>query len=65
MSPVRQEGSSPLEFLKLTAGWEGPLADFIQALREGSNEPNFHPHPLDAESASKLASYTGQDPPIR
>jgi ribosomal protein S18 acetylase RimI-like enzyme len=61
MRPVRQESSSPLEFLKLSAGWEGPLADFFQALREAGDEPNFHPHPLDAESARKLTSYTGHD----
>jgi hypothetical protein len=61
MSPVRQEDSSRLEFLKLTPGWEGPLADFFQALREGGKGPNFHPHPRDAESAGKLTCYTGQD----
>jgi ribosomal protein S18 acetylase RimI-like enzyme len=61
MNRVRQEDSSPLEFLKLTPEWEGPLADFFHALRGAGDESNFHPHPLDAGSANKLTSYTGRD----
>lgn len=39
----------------------GPLAAFFQALGDEGGDKHFHPHPLVADEAARLAHYSGQD----
>src|SRR3989344_5517929 len=50
-----------LECRALSPDWKGPLADFFSALRKAGDEKWFHPHPLNAEEADKIANYRGMD----
>jgi ribosomal protein S18 acetylase RimI-like enzyme len=52
---------APLEFQQLSARHERPLALFFEALAHGGDDRWFHPHPLTAEHAARLAGYRGRD----
>ncbi|HKI31431.1 MAG TPA: GNAT family N-acetyltransferase [Gemmataceae bacterium] len=52
---------SPLEFCQVAGRHERPLAAFFQDLRAHGDERWFHPHPLSAEHAARLATYQGRD----
>jgi GNAT superfamily N-acetyltransferase len=54
-------GEFPLEFSRVTARHERGLAAFFQDLCSASDERWFHPHPLTAAHAARLADYRGRD----
>lgn len=50
-----------LEIRRLAPEFEKSLVVFFKALRTGSEVSLFHPHPLNAETASLLSKSTGLD----
>ncbi len=52
---------SPLEFSRITERHEPALAAFFADLVGRGDERLFHPHPLTAEHATRLAAYRGRD----
>ncbi len=53
--------SGALEIRRMTPDLEKPLAVFFNAVREGKDASWFHPHPLNAETARKIANCCGLD----
>jgi ribosomal protein S18 acetylase RimI-like enzyme len=52
---------APLEFLRVSARHERPLARFFETLAQNGDERWFHPHPLSAAHAAALAVHAGRD----
>jgi ribosomal protein S18 acetylase RimI-like enzyme len=52
---------SPLEFCRLSSRHQVALAAFFHDLCAHGDERRFHPHPLSAEHAARLAAYQGRD----
>jgi ribosomal protein S18 acetylase RimI-like enzyme len=50
-----------LEFRRLEPSLAGAFGRFLLALGESGAGEHFHPHPLTAEEAQRLAAYDGQD----
>ncbi|MGH7780953.1 MAG: GNAT family N-acetyltransferase [Candidatus Binataceae bacterium] len=50
-----------LEFRQLTPEWSESLGHMFAVLRERGEDEQFHPHPLTAEHAESLGSYSGKD----
>ncbi len=48
-------------FRRLGPGDESQLADFFYVLLRSGAEKTFHPHPLDAKTASKICGHSGTD----
>lgn len=52
---------SSIEFVKVNPEWEQPLAEFFRVLEKAGEDIQFHPHPMNEDTAKELASYTGKD----
>jgi ribosomal protein S18 acetylase RimI-like enzyme len=52
---------SSLEFRQVSARHEQGLGAFFGDLRARGDEQWFHPHPLTADHAARLAAYRGRD----
>lgn len=50
-----------LEFRRIAAGMETPLADFLRSLEKSGDSKWFHPHPMTEEEAVKRCAYDGKD----
>lgn len=50
-----------LEFRRLSPEWAEPLAELFEALHRTGDARYFHPHPLNADTASALSQRHGRD----
>lgn len=61
MSAEAAASADALRICPVSPAWREPLARFFAALRENGDERTFHPHPMDAAAAARIAEHAGRD----
>lgn len=61
LNSIESNDSLLLDFRIVDITLERGLLDFFEILKANGDERFFHPHPLNAEEAYRLATYSGND----